>query len=139
DPTKKHTITRGRNDDITKDPGTLISARTQYGDVVRMSGDRGSVFLSGTQYFENPQADAPRPFIDRLELASGNKTRVYEGENATVSERIVAVLDADAPRLIIARESPTQVPDSYLREANGQLRKLTNNRDYNPEITAAQR
>ncbi|HEX6135675.1 MAG TPA: prolyl oligopeptidase family serine peptidase [Longimicrobiales bacterium] len=139
DPSKKHTITRGRSEDATRDPGSLLTASTPLGEVIRMSEDGSSVYLSGTQYFEDPQEQAPRPFVDRLELATGTKTRVYEGENATVSERILEVLDPDAPRLIISRESPTQVPDSYLREANGELRRLTNNRDYNPEITAAQR
>ncbi|HEX6309350.1 MAG TPA: prolyl oligopeptidase family serine peptidase [Longimicrobiales bacterium] len=139
DPSKKHTITRGRNEDVTRDPGSLLTTATPTGEVVRMSADGRSVYLSGTQYFEDPQEQAPRPFIDRLELTTGAKTRVYEGENATVSERILEVLDPDAPRLIISRESPTQVPDSYLREPDGQLRRLTNNRDHNPEITAAQR
>jgi dipeptidyl aminopeptidase/acylaminoacyl peptidase len=136
DPSTKHTITRGRSDDFYDNPGSLMTLR---GDAVRVSSDGRAVFLSGTQYFKDAQAEAPRPFIDRLELASGEKRRIYEGENATVSERITAVLDHDAPRLIVVRESPTQVPDSYLREADGRLRKLTNNRDFTPEITNAQR
>jgi dipeptidyl aminopeptidase/acylaminoacyl peptidase len=41
--------------------------------------------------------------------------------------------------MIIERESPSQVPDDYLRDANGQTRKVTNNKDYSPEITAAPR
>ena len=140
DPEKKYTIARGRDDDFYDDPGSLMTTRGPLGyEVVRMSPDSRSVYLSGTQYFTNPQEQAPRPFIDRLDLTSGEKSRIYEGENATTSERVVAVLDPDAPRLIISRESPTQVPDSYLREPNGELRKLTDNRDYNPEITNAQR
>ncbi|MGH7449188.1 MAG: S9 family peptidase [Longimicrobiales bacterium] len=141
DPATRHTIARGRgDDDFYTDPGSLMTERGPLGfEVVRTSRDMASVYLSGTQHFEGPQEQAPRPFIDRLELATGEKTRIYEGENATTSERVVALLDADAPRLIISRESPTQVPDSYVREADGQLRRITNNRDYNPEITNAQR
>ena len=44
-------------------------------EVVRMSPDQRSVYLSGTQYFRDPQQQAPRPFIDRLEIATGAKTR----------------------------------------------------------------
>jgi dipeptidyl aminopeptidase/acylaminoacyl peptidase len=140
DPTKKHTIVRGRSDDVDEDTGSLMTMTGPFGyEVVRMSADNASVYLGGTQHFEDPLTQAPRPFIDRLELATGAKSRIYEGENATTSERVVAVLDPDAPRLIISRESPTQVPDSYVREANGELRRITNNRDYNPEITNAQR
>ena len=140
DPETKHTIFRRRSEDFYNNPGSLMTTRGPLGfEVVQMSPDARSVYLSGTQYFEDPQAEAPRPFIDRVEIATGTKTRLYEGENATTSERVVAVLDPDAPRLVISRESPTQVPDSYVREANGDLRKITNNRDYNPEITNAQR
>jgi len=140
DPSTRHTIVRDRDDDFYNDPGSLMEIRGPLGnEVVRTSPDNRSVFLSGTQYFENSQEQAPRPFIDRLELTTGTKTRIYEGQNATTFERVVALLDADAPRLIISRESPTQVPDAYVREADGQLRKITNNRDYNPEITSAQR
>jgi dipeptidyl aminopeptidase/acylaminoacyl peptidase len=140
EPAKKHTITRGRSDDVRRDPGTLMTVRgTHGGEVVRMSADNGAVYLSGTQYFDDPLTDAPRPFIDRLTLASGERTRIYEGENGTVSERVIALLDDTTPRLIIARESPTQVPDAYLREADGSVTRITSNRDHNPEITNAQR
>jgi dipeptidyl aminopeptidase/acylaminoacyl peptidase len=151
EPTKKHTILRGRvtaqaaggaasDDDFYSNPGTLMTVRVPVGgSAVRLSGDGSSVYLSGTQYFRDPHSEAPREFIDRLELATGEKQRIYEGDNNGVSERIVAVQDTDPVRLVVVRESPTQVPDSYLREADGSLRKLTSNRDFTPEITRAQR
>jgi dipeptidyl aminopeptidase/acylaminoacyl peptidase len=151
EPGKKHTILRGRaggggfggagvpDDDFYNNPGTLMTVRGPAGDVVRLSPDGSSVYLSGTQYFREAQEQGPRDFIDRLVLATGEKTRVYEGDNGGVHERITAVLDPDAPRLVVVRESPTRVPDAYLREAAGSLRQLTSNRDPTPEITAAQR
>jgi dipeptidyl aminopeptidase/acylaminoacyl peptidase len=151
DPAKKHTILRGRgagqaaggaaaDDDFYNNPGTLMTMRVPLGGAaVRMSGDGSSVFLSGTQYFRDPQAESPREFIDRLVLATGEKQRIYEGDNNGVSERVAAVLDMDAVRLVVVRESPTQVPDSYLRDSDGSLRKLTSNRDFTPEVTNAQR
>lgn len=140
DPAKKHTILRGRNDDFYKDPGTLLGMRGPIGaDVVRMSTDGSAVFLSGTQYFEKPREQGPRAFIDRFDIRAGTKSRVYEGDNNNVNERIVQVLDQDATRMIVSREGPALVADAYLREPNGQLRKITNNKDYSPEVTAAQR
>jgi dipeptidyl aminopeptidase/acylaminoacyl peptidase len=56
-----------------------------------------------------------------------------------VTERVVALLDDDAARLIVSRESPTTVPDSYLRDASGKLTRLTSNKDYTPAVTMAQR
>jgi dipeptidyl aminopeptidase/acylaminoacyl peptidase len=140
EPATRHTILRGRNDDFFDNPGALMTTRGPLGwDVVRVSSDGSSVFLSGTQYFRNPQEEGPRTFIDRVSVRTGEKQRVYEGDNNNVFERIGAVLDDDATRLIVIRESPTQSPDSYLREANGTLRRLTQNRDLTPEVTAAQR
>jgi dipeptidyl aminopeptidase/acylaminoacyl peptidase len=139
DPSKKHTIKRGRSEDVRRDPGSLMTLAGPLGQpVVRMTADNAAAFLSGTQYFDDPLESAPRPFVDRLVLATGEKTRIYEGENDTVAERLVAMLDDDARRVVIVRESPTQVPDAYLR-ADDTQRRLTENRDYNPEITRAQR
>jgi len=139
DPSKKHEILRGRSgDNFYNDPGSLMGVSTPFGEAVRVSSDGSSVFLSGTKYFEDRERNAPQQFVDRVDIRTGAKSRIYEAENASVSERIVEVLDQDVTRLVVSRESPTQVPDSYLR-ANGQLTKLTNNRDYNPEITNAQR
>jgi dipeptidyl aminopeptidase/acylaminoacyl peptidase len=140
DPATKHTIYRHRTEDFYDNPGSLLTKTGEFGlDVVQLSSDGGAVFLSGTQYFEDPQAQAPRTFIDRVDIRTGEKTRVFESDNNGLWERVVTVLDDDATRMIVSRESPTQVPDSYLREANGELRKLTDNRDYNPEVTHAQR
>jgi dipeptidyl aminopeptidase/acylaminoacyl peptidase len=140
DPATKHTILRGSNNDFYENPGTLMTTSGPLGwDVIRTSSDGGSVFLSGTQYFQNPHEQAPRQFIDRVNLRTGEKQRVYEGDNNGVSERIGTVLDADATRMIVIRESPTSVPNSYLRNGDGSLRRLTENRDLTPEVTAAQR
>jgi len=138
DPSTRHTITRGSSEP-TNDPGSLVTVSTPMGSVVAMSADGSSVYLQGRQIFENPEEQGPRPFIDRLVLATGEKTRVYEGDNNGVSESIAAILDLESTRLLIERESPTQVPDVYVRETDGSMRKITNNRDYTPEITQAQR
>src|SRR5262249_9957422 len=47
-------------------------------------------------------------------------------------------LDDDFTRAIVVRESPTMVPDSYLRDLkSGQNTKLTSNKDYAPEVSQA--
>jgi dipeptidyl aminopeptidase/acylaminoacyl peptidase len=154
DPSKKYTIRRGRgltsgggrgfggggggDADIYNDPGNLQMTRgTNGGSVVQLSSDGSSVFLSGTRYSRTPLQEAPKPFIDRVDIKSGNKTRVFDGENADVSEQVSAVLDADATKLIVTRESPKQVADSYLKDGSNPLKKLTNNVDYTPDVTGA--
>jgi dipeptidyl aminopeptidase/acylaminoacyl peptidase len=142
EPAKKYPIVRRPTGDdaFYKDPGTLITkAGPVTGSVVQLSSDAAHVFLRGTQYFENYSTQSPRMFIDKVDIKTGSKQRIYESDNNNVTERVVALLDDDAARLIVSRESPTTVPDSYLREASGKLTRLTSNKDYTPAVTMAQR
>jgi len=51
---------------------------------------------------------------------------------------VTAVMDDSLSKVIVERQTTTEVPDSYLRDvATGQMRKLTNNVDYTPELTHA--
>jgi dipeptidyl aminopeptidase/acylaminoacyl peptidase len=51
---------------------------------------------------------------------------------------VVAPLDNDYTKAIVTRESPTMVPDSYLRDMrSGAETKLTKNVDFAPEVTQA--
>ena len=84
--------------------------------------------------------DGPQSYIDRVEIRTGDKTRFYESENDGVFERVLAVLNDDATQLMVSRERSTTVPDSYFRDvSSGELRQLTQNTDYTPSLTNAQR
>jgi len=49
-------------------------------------------------------------------------------------ETVEAALDDDFTKAVIERQSPTTVPDSYLRDMrSGQVTQLTHNVDYTPE------
>lgn len=139
DTSKKHTIARYRSDDFHTMPGQLLTKRSSSGiQAVQVSSDGKAVFLQGVKYDQNPEQNAPRPFLDKVEIETGNKTRVFESA-ADVYESIETVLDDDASRMIIQRESATMVPNDFLRESNGSTRKLTDNKDFAPEITNAPR
>ncbi|MEJ2679604.1 MAG: prolyl oligopeptidase family serine peptidase, partial [Gemmatimonadota bacterium] len=149
DPSKTDTVATYKADDFYGNPGTLVTtAPSRRGffrrgggasqpTLAQLSSDGGSVFLQGTIYSRQPLEEGPRPFIDRVEIKTGDKTRVFEGEKGDVSESVVAILNDDATQLVVSRESATTVPDSYLRDASGTLTKLTDNKDYNPDITHA--
>ena len=149
DPSKKHTITRGRGGQGggggfgggRNDDGTLVTKSLPTGNqVVRLTPDGNNVFLSGTKYHENPTEQGPQSFIDKVEIRTGTKTRIYESENTNVFERVLEVMNDDASQLIVSREGPADVPDSFFRDVtNGELRQLTENTDYTPDITRAQR
>jgi dipeptidyl aminopeptidase/acylaminoacyl peptidase len=155
EPTKKHTIYRHRSEDFYSNPGTPITTADVnpggggFGGggfrggapsgTIRLSSDGGSLYLSGTTYSKDPLAEAPRPFIDRVEIRTGAKERIFES-SANLYERVSAALDDDLQRIVVSRESPTMVTDYYLVDRRGGAeRKLTENVDHSPEITTAQR
>jgi len=154
-PDEKLTLARYANDDFYANPGTLMTVRGgggggfagfgrrggggapgQSGATIQLSGDGASVFLQGTEYDKDPDAVAPKTFIDRVAIGTGEKTRIFEGVNEGVYERVLAPVDLDAGVFIVSREGPTQVPQSY-RMDGGQLTQLTENVDYAPDITSA--
>lgn len=155
-PSTKHNLVRYRTDDFYANPGSLLMTRGGGGGggggrgggggdgggvagTVQVSSDGEHVFYQGTQYDKNPLEVGPRTFIDKIAIkTSSQKQRVFESDNRGVFERVTAVLDQDATQLILSRESPSEVPQSYLR-ANGQTRQLTQNKDYTPDLTRAAR
>ena len=145
DPSTKHTIWRGRRASGRfrgggRAPSLMTKNLGNGTSVVRVSQDGNSVFLSGTEFHDDPMQDGPQSYIDRVEIRTGDKTRFYESENDGVFERVLAVLNDDATQLIVSRERPSEVPDSYFRDvSNGELRQLTQNTDYTPSLTNAQR
>jgi dipeptidyl aminopeptidase/acylaminoacyl peptidase len=121
-----------------QNPGTIMAKRGRSGGAVALvSGDGKYAYLQGTRYFKTWQDSAPRGFVDKVEIKTGLKSRVFEGRT-DMYETVTAALDDDFSKFVVSRESPTQVPDSYLRDGtSGNYTKLTSNKDYSPEFTAA--
>ncbi len=138
EPEETYTIYRHRTRDFYKNPGNLMTTGGALGvRIVRHSTDGDNVYLSGTQYHEEWRENAPRPFIDRVEIRTGETARVFESQE-DVYETPLAILDDDMEQLVISRQTPTQVPDSYLRNTDGgSTVKLTGNVDHAPQITNA--
>lgn len=126
--------------DFYENPGSLMEKNGALGlDVVRVSADGESVYLDGTQYFEDFENEAPRPFIDRVEIRTGAKERVFHSAE-DVFEEVAAVLNDNLNELMLVRQSPDMLPDSWLyNRESGDMEKLTNNTDPNEAVTLAQR
>ena len=134
-PDEEHLIYEEDTEDLYDDPGSLM---TDDG-FVRLSPDGQSVYLSGTQYFEDPLVEAPRPFIDRVAVLTGEKTRVFQSD-PDVYETVSEVLNDAATDLLVSRESPTMVPNQWrVNLATGTEQQVTFNEDRHPQITAARR
>ena len=103
--------------------------------VVMLSTDRKSAFIQGST--TDSTTKIARPWVDRVELATGTRTRLYEGKG-DLTETISAPLDDDFATAVIQRESPTAVPQSYLLTLSTKdARQLTKNDELMPEIRNA--
>lgn len=123
------------SDDPLEASGSLWTRTTGNGlDHLLLSSGGDAVYLRGPGYTADFR---PRPWVDRVAIGSGAATRVFEG-SSDLYEQPLAALDPDLERMIVSRESISQVPDSWLW-SGGSWENLTNNRDPFPETTAARR
>jgi dipeptidyl aminopeptidase/acylaminoacyl peptidase len=156
EPAERHVLARYRSDDVYANPGSIMSTRGGGGGggggrgrggggrggrgggggPVQLSSDGTSVYFQGTVYDRNPNDVAPKTFIDKVAIKTGEKTRLFESDNNGVYERVSTPIDIEAGRFIVSRESPTEVEQNFLVE-NGQRKQLTQNQDYTPDITRA--
>jgi dipeptidyl aminopeptidase/acylaminoacyl peptidase len=131
----------GAGADTSANGGALVSRIGAHGaPVVMLASDKKSVFVSGTR---TPGAkwetQAPRPWVDRLDIETGQRTRVFESP-ADAYDEVVSPLDDDYSAFIYTHESPTTIPDAHLRDVKaGTSVQLTHNTDVAPEVTAAVR
>ena len=116
-------------------PGALVTRRGTAGGQVVMLGSDSAVYLRGTQYFRDFLQNAPREFVDRVDIRTGTKTRVFESPRDAF-ESVGTALDDDFTKAIVTRESTKDVPNAFLRDLkSGTMTKLTNNSDPTPEHT----
>ncbi len=133
---------RGAGDDTTafySNPGAMLTRRGSAGGEVAVVSADGHVFLKGTQYARDFLKTPPRDFLDKVEIATGKKSRVFDAAT-DMAESLGALLDNDATMAVVTRESPTAVPNAYLKDLkSGTLTQLTKNADPAPEFTALTR
>lgn len=94
--------------DAYGDPGRPVTVTNARGDRV-VHSHAGSLFLTGRG--ATPQGD--RPFLDRWDLASGKKERLFtcrEGRYESVDE----LLEPDGSVLLVHSESPEDYPNHYV-------------------------
>ncbi|WP_310396964.1 prolyl oligopeptidase family serine peptidase [Hymenobacter sp.] len=116
----------GSSQDTYKDPGTPYEYRNAQGKLVLLTGGPAgqSIYLLGNG--ASPEGD--RPFVDELDLSTKKTTRWWRSE-APAYEIPVAILNARGQQrqLLTRRESATQAPNYYLRDATkkGKLTAVT--------------
>ena len=129
--------------------GTLMSALGSVspksiggGVPVMISADGSSVYLQsggggggrGGGGGGRAGASPPKPFIDKVNIKTGEKMRLFEGENTGITESISTVIDPEAKKLVLMRQNATTPPQQFLFD-NGTRKQLTNNEDLFPDLT----
>ena len=100
--------------DVYSDPGSFATERNEYGrEVLALKNDKQG-FLLGEGYSEEGQF----PFLDRIDLSTAKKTRIYESKLSNKKEDLLEY-DLDKNRLLVRIESKVAYPNYYYRKLKG--------------------
>ena len=117
-------------------PGGFVTVPGPLGtNVLLTTRDGKFAYLAG----DGASAEGDRPFLDRIELATGKTTRLWRSQ-APYYEYVVTVLDPDARRVITRRESVAEAPNYFLRDVrSGRATALTEFKDPAPQFAGVTR
>jgi dipeptidyl aminopeptidase/acylaminoacyl peptidase len=119
-----------------KNPGRIISQVDKRG-VARVVQEGDAIFLAG----DGHTAEGERPFLDRMNLESGDKQRIFSSDAAApYVEDFGYFYRGDTQQLMLVRESPTSPPNYWLYDLKTrQSRAITKFLDNVPEMTGAKK
>ncbi len=122
DASQKPTTIYDRNyQDRYSDPGSFVTKRNDFGSSVLVL-EKDKVFLIGDGYTEEGQF----PFVDKLDLKTKEKKRLYLSEYTDKIEDI-RKYNPEKNEILVRIESPTEYPDYYFKSIkNDKLTQLTN-------------
>ncbi len=96
--------------DRYSDPGDFVMAKNEYDKQVLDIVD-GNLFMMGDGFSEKGQF----PFVDKLNLKSLKKSRVYESTYTDKLENLYTALDMKKGEILIRIESQMEFPNYYKR------------------------
>lgn len=109
--------------DAYHDPGFPVMERNEFGRSVVLN-DNGNVYMMGDGWSD----EGKHPFIDKWNIESGEKTRLYQAENNDMLEDLATAIDMKKGIILTRLESKNKFPNYYLRNINtGSLTAVTNN------------
>jgi dipeptidyl aminopeptidase/acylaminoacyl peptidase len=105
---------------------------------VLLSPDGASVYFQGSigggRGGGGAAATPSRPFIDKVNIKTGERSRLLEVDPAGMTTSVTTVIDPEMKKLVIGRQNSTTPPQQFLWD-NGTLKQLTNNEDLFPDLT----
>jgi dipeptidyl aminopeptidase/acylaminoacyl peptidase len=123
--------------DAYSNPGSpVVQTRPDGTRVLLQDGD--AVYYAGAGASEA----GDRPFVDRLDLASGKTERLFRSEESANETFVAFVATPDGGRgtIVTRRETPTEPPAYFVVEtASGRRHALTSTADPAPAVSKLQR
>lgn len=117
-------------EDAYNDPGDVVTAPNAFGRNTVLINKDNSILLTG----EGSSPEGDMPFLDKMELNTGKKTRLWRCE-APYYERVVTVLDPKKNVFVTSRESNTENPNYYVHTAGSKkVTQLTSFEHPYPQI-----
>jgi len=137
--TKPELINSYSSEDRYNDPGAPFMVMDAAGNQrMLIADDKESIFLDG----QGASKDGDRPFVDRLNLTTKKKERLFQSA-APVYENVIALLDNEGKRILTTRETPTARANFFLRnlqaEKDKQLTQLTTFPHPTPQLAGVQK
>ncbi|MBM3311165.1 MAG: S9 family peptidase, partial [Candidatus Aminicenantes bacterium] len=119
--------------DAYNDPGQPVMT-IKDGDPVVLQ-DKDLIYLSGSG--ASPKGD--HPFLDQMNLKTGEKKRLFQCAEGKY-ESFVAFAGEGRDKIIIVRESKTEVPNYFLCDLKAKkMQALTEFKDPAPQLTGVKR
>jgi dipeptidyl aminopeptidase/acylaminoacyl peptidase len=115
-PARLRVVWEGSRDESYGDPGSPDMVQLPNGWWVVRVHD-GSVFLGGNG--GTPEGD--RPFLDRLDLATGKKVRLFRCDQEH-DESFIGWVHVEQGLFLTRRESPTEPPNFFLRRLTDEIK-----------------
>ena len=97
--------------DVYSDPGNFVTKKNDFGSYVLALEDE-EAFLMAPGYSEKGQF----PFIDKIDLETGETERLYTSEYTEKKETLVEALDIEEGEILVRLESPEEYPNYYIRD-----------------------
>ena len=96
--------------DVYSDPGSFATKKSEYGTyTLALSGQNG--FLLGDGYTKEGQF----PFVDKINLETQKKTRLYTSKITGKKERLLDY-NVEKDELLVRIESPQEYPNYYFKK-----------------------
>ncbi len=107
--------------DTYSDPGNFVTKQNEFAENV-LELDQNNVFLIGDGF----SAEGKFPFVDKLNLKTQKKTRLYHSKLTDKLENIVTSFNLKKGEILVRLESKNEYPNFYIRNfKNKSLKAVT--------------